>query len=95
MNKSVSPSRTYVAMCSRSNFDGYYFRRFALPEYRPETRLYDIAITSESLENNSDVAAWYFLNHLNFSACIDGCIAAEDFADVTDQRPWGQTPEAE
>jgi len=82
MNKSVSPSRTYVAMCSKSDFSGYYFRKFSLPMYLPAFE----GDTSTRLENNdSDTAAWYFLNRLDFSACIDGCIAWEDFQKVEDQ----------
>jgi hypothetical protein len=75
MNKSVSPSRRYVAMCSKSNFDGYYFKSFTLPEQDP----WAMAGQDAPLENTSSVASWYFLNRLDAVACIDGCVAEEDF----------------
>ena len=64
MCKSVSPSRTYVAMCVKPHHDGYYFRNFTLPEEE---------------ENSSEHASWYFLNRLDFVACIEGVFAYEDF----------------
>lgn len=67
MNKAVSLSRTYVAMCSKSNFEGYYFRKFELPE---------------SIGNDTEAAAWYYLNRLDFFGCIDGCITFEDFCNL-------------
>lgn len=69
-----SPTRTYVAMCVRANFNGYYFRKFTLPEM-DECRNY---------ANNADTAAWYFLNVLDGVACIEGCLPFEDFANVKD-----------
>ena len=69
MNKTVSPSRTYVAMCSKTNFEGYYFRKFELPE---------------KMINNTDQASWYFLNKLDFCSCIDGCITVEDYLNIKD-----------
>ena len=78
MNKSVSPSRRYVAMCSKSNFTGYYFRSFTLPEQDPWAAPgQDIPI-----ENTSMVASWFFLNRLDSVACIDGCMPEEDFKNV-------------
>lgn len=72
MNKSVSPSRTYVAMCNKTNFDGYYFRRFKLPEES------NLVTGVDRFENNSEIAASYFLNALDFTAAIEGCFTAED-----------------
>lgn len=77
MNKSVSPSKTYVAMCSKPNFEGYYFRKFILPE---------------NMGNNTDMAAWYFLNVLDFCSCIDGCITFEDYSNI---RPAREEPTTE
>jgi hypothetical protein len=72
-------------MCSKTNFDGYYFRKFKLPENT--STIYPVVPGSPpmSLENTSEKAAWYFLNHLNLSACILGCIAWEDFCNLDDQ----------
>ena len=87
MNKSVSPSRRYVAMCSKSNFDGYYFKSFTLPEQDP----WAMAGQDVPLENTSSVASWYFLNRLDSVACIEGCMAEEDFK-VEEVKPfWDAT----
>jgi len=74
-----SPSRTYVAICNRGNFDGYYFRKFVLPKGVEEFGY------SRILPNNPSTASWYFLNCLNFVACIDACISVEQFLDFKDQ----------
>lgn len=90
----VSPSRTYVAFCNNTNWDGHYFIRFVLPE-KLEISPFDLGFTSQKLasevqpayqplENNAEVASWYFLNHLNSVACIEKCITAEDFSCLRD-----------
>ncbi len=71
MNKMVSPSRSYVAMCLKGNGEGYYFRRFVLPE---------------KLGNDTDIASWYFLNVLDLYSCISGCITLEDFNNIKEAR---------
>ena len=97
----VSASRTYVAMCNKTNFDGYYFRRFVLPENTPENRaqtwggkpyMYEDAAANMfprakqlQITNDVEFASWYFLNKLNFSACIDKCIPIEDYQNLTDE----------
>jgi len=71
MNVTVSPSRTYVAICiGRSG--GYYFIKFVLPE-------------AHGL-NNSNEASWYFLNRLDFTACIQGCFSFEDYSNLTEVK---------
>jgi hypothetical protein len=88
MNKSVSPSRRYVAMCSKSNFSGYYFKSFTLPEQDP----WAMAGQDAALENTSSVASWYFMNRLDPVACIEGCLTEEDFKTVEEVKPfWDQT----
>lgn len=83
MNKSVSPTRRYVAMCNKQNFDGYRFKAFALPERDPWA-----APGQEGLlENTNSVASWYFLNRLDAVSCIEGCIAEEDFKNVVETEP--------
>jgi hypothetical protein len=59
----TSPTRTYVAMCNATNFDNFYFRVFMLPE---------------EYDNNADRAAWYFLNRINFVACLSACFPFEN-----------------
>lgn len=83
MNKSVSTSRRYVAMCNKTNFDGYRFKAFALPEHDPWAAPGQEAV----LENTNSVASWYFLNRLDAVSCIEGCIAEEDFKNVFDISP--------
>lgn len=83
MNKSVSPSRRYVAMCSKMNFDGYRFKAFTLPERDP----WAAPGQDAPLENTSSTASWYFLNRLDGFSCIDGCIAEEDFKNVVKTEP--------
>lgn len=86
-----SPSRTYVAICFKTNFDGHYFRKFHLPKFR-ETEGWkdDNGVWVEGSytpinENSTAQASWYFLNVLNFVACIEGCIAFEQYQDIEDQ----------
>lgn len=31
-NKAPSPSNTYVAMCNKGDFTGFYFKKFTIPE---------------------------------------------------------------
>lgn len=68
-----SITRTYVAVCYKSDFSGYYFRRFFLPEHDDDRT---------PLDNNTTTAAWYFLNRLNFVACIEGCCTWEDYNNI-------------
>ncbi len=98
--KIVSPSRTYVALCNKGNFDGHYFRKFTLPATLAEVPQYaqDLFVVHQivsdgkvkkpegsSGRNDCAVASWYFLNVLNFSACIDGCVTFEDYSNLKDQ----------
>lgn len=76
MNTASSPSRCYVAMCNRSNFDGHYFKRFTLPAAD------DPAVDGLHYQNDTQFAAWWFLNRIDAVACIDGCLTAEDYEDL-------------
>jgi len=71
MNKSVSPSRSYVVMASKPNFEGYKFKKFVLPETDPESDM--------PLGNDSDVACWYYLNRVDQFDCADGTVSFEDY----------------
>jgi len=67
MNTSISPSRTYVAMCNNSDFNEYRFYKFHLPESDCSVchnRCKNPTITKE-IENGSDLALWYFINILD------------------------------
>lgn len=74
----ISPSRTYVAICNKSDWTGHYFKRFTLP---------DTTLWFGEDRNNAQSASWYFLNALDGVACIEGVFTAEDFANVKDVSP--------
>jgi len=67
MFNGVSPSRTYVAICGNTDFLGYYFRKFKLPE---------------KYKNTAETASWYFLNVLDGFSCVCGCVAFEDYSNL-------------
>ena len=73
----VSPSRTYVAMCmsqeGKGTDDAPYF-------YRPKFRKFTLP-ELDDLENNSDIAAWYFLNRLDAVAAVWGVFPVEHYQD--------------
>ena len=71
-----SPSRTYVAVCNKTNFNGYYMRKFTLPVEDPTCEI----------ENNCSMAAWWFLNRLNAEACIEGVMPYENYIDIKEQE---------
>ena len=85
MNKTSSPSRRYVAMCNKQNFDGYRFKTFTLPEQDP----WAAPEQDAPLENTSSVASWYFLNRLDAVSCIVGCVTEEDFRNVVEVEKEG------
>ena len=70
-----SPSRRYIAICNTGNWDGHYFKSFTLPESISHER---------ELVNNTDEAAWYFLNVLDHYACIEKCVTEEDFYNLSE-----------
>jgi hypothetical protein len=63
-----SPSRMYVVMCNKTNFDGYYFRRFTLPEV---------------YVNDCAAACRYFLGE-DISACVQACFPIEQYNDINE-----------
>lgn len=64
-----SPSRTYVMMCNKTNFDGFYFRKFKLPK---------------EYDNNAETASWYFFNRLDGFACGEKCMTIEDYNNINE-----------
>ena len=62
--KNPSPSRSYVAVCNTTNFDGYYFKKFILPKEK---------------DNTIEEAQHYFLNTVDFTACIQFVVTYEDY----------------
>lgn len=69
--KKLSPTNRYVAMCDKSDFSGFYFKRFTIPQ-----EYVDQGVSP----------SWYFLNRLNFVACVKEIITQEDFDDISDQE---------
>lgn len=67
MERTISPTKTYVAMFVRDEPSGYFFIKFTLPE---------------KCENDSYKAAWYILNHINLQAYLLGCITFEDYSNI-------------
>lgn len=83
MSKEVSsPSRTYVAMCNKSNFKGYYFRKFVLPETDEYAKLF--TNVDVKIDNTCADASWFFLNRLNCEACIECVFPFEQYSDLAD-----------
>jgi hypothetical protein len=91
----ISQTRTYVAMCNKSNFDGYYFRKFTLPtlEEFTESEKGRFCLLADEMEaflhnikshyrNDSEFAHWYFLNRLDFVACTNDCFPFEHYQDI-------------
>lgn len=83
--KTPSPSRTYVVLASKGDFSGYYFRKFTLPQGVVEGVQFSDGTYAEGsythvLRNTHEVAAWYYLNHLNLTGMLDLTITWEDFS---------------
>ena len=69
MGNQESLSRTYVALCCKTNFNGLYLKKFKLPDKE---------------KNNINNASWYFLNRFDFTACIDRVITFEDYNNISE-----------
>lgn len=69
MNRTISQSRTYVAICVRED-GGHFFVKFILPEV---------------FGNDSNNASWYYLNTLDRQAFLVGVITIEDYKDFRTQ----------
>jgi len=70
---SISPARKYLAICL-DDYGKQSLRRFSIPT----------TFDGDPLENDSEVACWYFANLLDCTATIIGCIALED----VEAAPW-------
>jgi hypothetical protein len=78
--RAPSPSRTYVVMCNKGDFSGFYFRKFVLPEKL--TFPYGLVREEEVLDNSTMTASWYFLNHLDCVACVEDTMTYEDYLNL-------------
>jgi hypothetical protein len=85
----VSPSRTYVITVNRTRevgdqfvYLGHRFVKFQLPELHPWSN----PDSPMPLDNNAVLAAWYYLNFLDYLSYVGAVFTAEDFADVSESR---------
>lgn len=73
----TSPTRTYVVVCNKGNFDGHYLRKFTLP-------FEDHMSPKDELENNAVTAMWWFMNRIDKMACASLVMTWEDFQSLRD-----------
>jgi hypothetical protein len=73
----ISPSRRYVAMCVKTDFDGFYFRTFTLPAK------YDNGVERE---NTALCARSYYMQYLDFVSCVAEVFPAENMSDVKEKQ---------
>lgn len=67
----VKPGK-YVAVCNRSDFDGHYTKVFDFPEKE----------NGEDFVGAGVDAAWYFLNRVDFVACLEAVYPINIFLKV-------------
>ena len=53
---------------------------------RVENEPYLWAIEIEVLKNTFTIASWYFLNKIDFVACIEGVITFEDYSNIKEVK---------
>ena len=63
----------YVAVCNKGNFEGHYVKVFEFPE----TGQY--CGHEENYVESGVSAGWYFLNRVDFTACLDKVYPLEIF----------------
>lgn len=68
MNKTTSPTRTYMAIIV-THQGNHAFRKFTLPE---------------TSMNDSHEAEWYYMNRVDFESVLIGCVTVEDYSNVKD-----------
>jgi len=73
--KAVSPTRQYVAVCHKTNWNGHYFRRFVLPAVDPD-------VPTVPLNNDAEKAEWFFLNRIDHMSCVSGIVTFEDYSNI-------------
>lgn len=75
----ISPTRTYVAVCNKGNFNGHYLRKFTIP--------FDVKGPkgkAEELDNHAAAAQGYFTSVFDRAAVVTCVIAWEDFVNMRD-----------
>lgn len=75
---SVSPTRQYVVVASKSDGSGFYFRSFTLPE---TTTIMTIDGSPRNMGNNAAFAHAYYDVSTKCAERIEMCIPLENFFD--------------
>jgi hypothetical protein len=71
----------YVAICNTGNFDGHYTKVFDYPQSF-------INEWNKTQRISAPDAAWYFLNRIDFVACIEAVYPIEIFEDLKLNTTW-------
>ena len=66
----------YVAICNNTNFDGHYIKEFEVPT-KSENVCFVDGVVPEDLS-----ASWYFLNVVDFMACVEAVYPKSLFEEV-------------
>ena len=85
-SKTVSPSRTYVAMCFKTNFDGVYFRSFTLPEVLTTHTFSLTELVGQTIPNNALNARSYYMRELDLFSCIECVFPIEDYHQIKEKE---------
>jgi len=60
----------YIAICNNSNFDGHHTKHFEIPATADE-HLDELLATHGIFSTKNVPASWYFLNVVDFVACVE------------------------
>ncbi len=84
MPHSYTKAGTYVAICNKTNWDGHYVKIFDFPAEENEAR---------KINGYDEIdAGWYFLNRVDFTACLEAVYPLEIFQKAFERR--NKTPDA-
>ena len=86
MPKIYSGPGTYVAVCNQANFDGHYVKVFVVPAEDTS----DIPWRRMDPEQLKAVeAGWWFLNRVDYVACLEAVYPLEVFRLLMDGSCYG------
>ena len=66
----------YVAVCNKTNFDGHYIKIFEFPAVGR------VGCGREGEKYEDMEASWFFLNRVDFTACIEAVYPLEIFQPI-------------
>ena len=78
----------YVAICNNGRFDGHYVKVFEYPQEFIDNYYRHTIIPAPD-------AAWYFLNRVDFAACLEAVYPIEIFEKLHDARLKFEAKETE